>query len=97
LPSRPRAVGHWNAESAAFLLDRFPASAFLWRVNQEVFRFKENAREVPSSSAHFLFNRETLYWDLVLILVVLTVYRARWWFGAALMSHACLYFAAFMT
>lgn len=84
------------AELAALLLAHFPSSAFVWYLNQEVFRFMENARDSLTSPVHLLLNQTTLYWDVGLALVVLLVHRVRWRFGAALISHACLMFSGFL-
>lgn len=85
------------AELAALLLAHFPGSVLVWYLNQEVFRFMENARDSLTSPVHLLLNQTTLYWDLGLALVVLLVHRLRWRFGAAVISHACLMFVGLLT
>jgi hypothetical protein len=85
------------AEAAALLLAHFPSSMLLWYLNQEVFHGLEIARASQAPLVHLLINQTTLFWDLGLILVVLLVYRARWRFGAALISHACLIVVGLIT
>jgi hypothetical protein len=85
------------AESSALLLARFPSVELLWYLNQDVFRFMETGRQfLPSPSVLFL-SPATLYWDLGLIVVTLLVYRLRWRFGVAVISHVCLIFTAILT
>jgi hypothetical protein len=85
------------AESSALLLARFPSVELLWYLNQDVFRFMETGRQfLPSPSVLFL-GPATLYWDLGLIVVTLLVYRLRWRFGVAVISHVCLIFTAILT
>jgi hypothetical protein len=84
------------AEVAALLLAHFPASALLWYINQDVFGFMEVARESPASSIFPVIRQTTLYWDLGLAFAVLLMYRLRWRFGAALISHACLIFVGLL-
>jgi prepilin peptidase CpaA len=77
------------AELAARLLAHFPSSEFLWYLNQEVFQLAELVR-CSVSPIRLLINQTTLYWALGGTLITLWAYRARWHFGAALISHFCL-------
>jgi hypothetical protein len=85
------------AEAAALMLAHFPASEFLWYLNQDVFRFMENARDSLNSPISWLICQTTLDWDLTLAFLVLLAYRLRWRFAVALIGHGCLMFAGFLT
>ncbi|MCI0600623.1 MAG: hypothetical protein L0Y50_09390 [Beijerinckiaceae bacterium] len=85
------------AEVAALLLAKFPSSVFLWYLNQHIFSFMEIARRSPVTPDRLLITQATLYWVLGLALVLVLVYRVRWRFGAAVISHICMIFVGLLT